>query len=45
MTEDEAVEVAERLGYRNTSSLFRLFKNKLQITPTDFRNQHTGEMN
>lgn len=38
-------KIAERLSYRNTSSLFRLFKNKLQITPTDFRNQHTGEMN
>ena len=38
-------KIAEQLGYRNTSSLFRLFRNKLKITPTDFRNQHTGEMN
>lgn len=38
-------KIAERLGYRNTSSLFRLFKNKLQITPAEFRTQHQGEVN
>lgn len=38
-------KIAERLGYRNTSSLFRLFKNKLRMTPAEFRNQHAGEMN
>lgn len=38
-------KIAERLGYRNTSSLFRLFKNKLKMTPAEFRSQHAGEVN
>lgn len=44
-TDQSISKIAERLGYRNTSSLFRLFKNKLQVTPTEFRNQHQGEVN
>lgn len=32
-------KIAEHLGYRNTSSLFRLFNNKLHRTPTEFRRE------
>lgn len=38
-------KIAEYLGYQNTSSLFRLFKNKLNKTPAYFRKQHGEEMN
>ena len=38
-------KIAEHLGYQNASSLFRLFKNRLGITPTTFRKNHHGELN
>lgn len=37
--------ISEKLGYKNPSSLFRLFSNKVHLTPTEFREQHANELN
>lgn len=37
--------ISERLGYKNPSSLFRLFASKVNMTPTEFRKKHLNELN
>ena len=40
-----AEEITVKLGFRNTSSFFRLFKQQLNTTPLAFRTQHNNENN
>lgn len=37
--------ISAKIGYKNPSSLFRLFTPSFNMTPTQFRRQHAGEHN